>query len=290
MTRYGYIGLGDMGSAMAENLIANSDTVTVYDINPKAVDTAVSLGAHAAANPAEVAAASDVLSICVPAAEHISAVLEGPDGISDGAHEGLTILIHSTVLPDTIIDARTRAADWGVQVFDVCVAGGATQARIGAQTVLVGGLEEIPADALDLINIYADEIIPAGPIGSGAALKIAVNVMTYAQFAAATTSHDLMTSTGGDPKALFKAWKHMGQLGALTEQFSLLLDIPSEHFTGEFKEKMLTQVGISQKDLSLAMDIGWPRDGMIEFLQGIHDAMPNVYNSYTVETESGENP
>ena len=217
-------------------------------------------------------------------------MFEGPDGISGGAHEGLTILIHSTVLPDTIIDARTRAADWGVQVFDVCVAGGATQARIGAQTVLVGGLEEIPADALGLINIYADEIIPAGPIGSGAALKIAVNVMTYAQFAAATTSHDLMTSTGGDPKALFKAWKHMGQLGALTEQFSLLLDIPSEHFTGEFKEKMLTQVGISQKDLSLAMDIGWPRDGMIEFLQGIHDAMPNVYNSYTVETESGENP
>ena len=155
---------------------------------------------------------------------------------------------------------------------------------------LVGGLEEIPADALGLINIYADEIIPAGPIGSGAALKIAVNVMTYAQFAAATTSHDLMTSTGGDPKALFKAWKHMGQLGALTEQFSLLLDIPSEHFTGEFKEKMLTQVGISQKDLSHAMDNGWRRDGMIQFLQGIHDAMPNVYNSYTVETESGENP
>ena len=53
---------------------------------------------------------------------------------------------------------------------------------------------------------------------------------------------------------------------------------------------MLTQVGISQKDLSLAMDIGWPRDGMIGFLQGIHDAMPNVYNAYTVETESGENP
>ncbi len=144
MTRYGYIGLGDMGSAMAENLIRNnSDTVTVFDINPQAVETAVSLGAHAVTNPAEVAAASDVLSICVPAAEHISAVLEGTDGICDGAHDGLTILIHSTVLPDTIIDARNLAADWGVQVFDVCVAGGAVQARIGAQTVLVGGLEEI---------------------------------------------------------------------------------------------------------------------------------------------------
>ena len=46
---------------------------------------------------------------------------------------------------------------------------------------------------------------------------------------------------------------------------------------------MMTQVGISQKDLSLAMDLGWPRAGMIEFLQGIHDAMPNVYNPYEVE-------
>ena len=61
--------------------------------------------------------------------------------------------------------------------------------------------------------------------------------MTYAQFAAATTAHDLMTTTGGNPQALFKAWKHMGQLGTLTEQFSLLLDIPSEHFVGDFKEK-----------------------------------------------------
>ena len=75
----------------------------------------------------------------------------------------------------------------------------------------------------------------------------------------------------------------MGQLGTLTEQFSLLLDIPSEHFVGDFKEKMMTQVGISQKDLSLAMDLGWPRAGMIEFLPGIHDAMPNVYNPYEVE-------
>ncbi len=285
MARYGYIGLGDMGSAMAENLIRNSEAVTVYDINPKAVEVAVALGAKAAVNPADVASQSDVISICVPAAEHITQVFEGEGGLHEGAHENLTILIHSTVLPDTVIEARSLAAEWGSEVFDACVAGGAVQARTGSQTVLVGGLEEMPVDAVALLNIYADEIITAGPVGSGAALKIAVNVMTYAQFAAATTSHDLMTSTGGDPQALFKAWKHMGQLGTITEQFSLLLDIPSEHFTGEFKEKMLTQVGISQKDLSLAMDIGWPRDGMQEFLQAIHDAMPNVYNAYNVETQ-----
>ena len=283
MTRYGYIGLGDMGSAMAENLIRNSSDVTVYDINPEAVQEAVQHGATAATSPADVAQQSDVISICVPADEHIAQVLTGPEGIIEAAHENRVILIHSTVLPDTIVNAKNTMSEHNVKVFDVCVAGGATQARIGAQTVLVGGMDEMPVTAKEVIKIYADEIIEAGPIGSGAALKIAVNVMTYAQFAAATTAHDLMTTTGGNPQALFKAWKHMGQLGTLTEQFSLLLDIPSEHFVGDFKEKMMTQVGISQKDLSLAMDLGWPRTGMIEFLQGIHDAMPNVYNPYEVE-------
>ena len=254
-----------------------------YDINPEAVQESVQHGATAATSPADVAQQSDVISICVPADEHITQVLTGPEGVIEAANENLVILIHSTVLPDTIVNAKNTMSEHNVQVFDVCVAGGATQARIGAQTVLVGGMDEMPVTAKEVIKIYADEIIEAGPIGSGAALKIAVNVMTYAQFAAATTAHDLMTTTGGNPQALFKAWKHMGQLGTLTEQFSLLLDIPSEHFVGDFKEKMMTQVGISQKDLSLAMDLGWPRTGMIEFLQGIHDAMPNVYNAYEIE-------
>ena len=60
-------------------------------------------------------------------------------------------------------------SEHNVQVFDVCVAGGATQSRIGAQTVLVGGMDEMPVTAKEVIKIYADEIIEAGPIGSGAA-------------------------------------------------------------------------------------------------------------------------
>ena len=128
MTRYGYIGLGDMGSAMAENLIRNSSDVTVYDINPEAVQEAVQHGATAATSPADVAQQSDVISICVPADEHIAQVLTGPEGIIEAAHENLVILIHSTVLPDTIVNAKNTMSEHNVQVFDVCVAGGATQA------------------------------------------------------------------------------------------------------------------------------------------------------------------
>lgn len=281
MTTYGYIGLGTMGSAMAENLISSGTPVFVYDINANAVASAVQQGATEAASPAEVAAVSDVVSICVPASEHIESVMTGPGGIvesvAEGKHDGLHIVIHSTVHPDTMMWARDTAAEWGVPLFDACVAGGADNARAGTQMVLAGGVDEMPDVVSELLAIYARTIVAAGPVGAGAAMKIAFNLMTYAQFAAAATSHDLLTSAGGNPKELLAAWKDAGQLGVLTEQFAGLLGVPAEHISGDFRSMLETQVGISQKDLSLAMALGQSRPGTDEFIRTIHDAMPEIY-------------
>ena len=287
MTGYGYIGLGMMGSAMAENLIRRGGgSVTVHDLDPAAVDAAVSLGAEAGASAAEVAGASDVVSVCVPAAAHIEAVLSGPGGIAEGAHDGLCVLIHSTVHPDTVLAARAAATDWGVAVFDASVAGGAGNAREGNLTVLAGGLADMPAAAREVLDVYAGTLIDAGPVGAGAALKIAVNVMTYAQFAAAATAHDMVASTGGEPAALLESWRSMGQLGALTEQYCALLDIPAEHIRGELRTMLETQAGIATKDLSLALEVGRTRPAAGAFLDALGRVMPAVYNVHDDNEES----
>ena len=287
MSRFGYVGLGMMGSAMAENLIRRGGApVTVHDIDPAAVEAAAALGAEAVASPAEVARASDVVSICVPAAAHIEAVLSGPGGITEGVHDRLSVLIHSTVHPDTVLAARDEAAEWGVPVFDACVAGGADNARAGSLTVLAGGLDDMPAAAREVLDIYAGTLIDAGPVGSGAALKIAVNVMTYAQFAAAAASHDMVAGTGGEPAALLEAWRSMGQLGALTEQYCALLEIPREHIRGELRTMLETQAGIAAKDLSLALELGGTRPGASAVLEAVRSAMPAVYNVHEDTEES----
>ena len=287
MTRYGYIGLGTMGSAMADNLIRHGGRpVTVHDIDPAAVEAAVSLGAAPGSSAAEVTRASDVVSVCVPAAAHIEAVLSEPGGIAEGAHDGLSVLIHSTVHPDTVLAARDTAAEWGVAVFDACVAGGADNARGGSLTVLAGGLADMPATARELLDVYAGKIIDAGPVGAGAALKIAINVMTYAQFAAAAAAHDMVTSTGGEPAALLEAWRSMGQLGTLTEQYCALLEIPTEHIRGELRTMLETQAGIAEKDLSLALELGRTRTGAATVLEALRVAMPAVYNVQEASEES----
>ena len=286
MSRYGYIGLGMMGSAMAENLIRRGGgSVTVHDLEPAAVDAAVSLGAEAGTDAAAVARASDVVSVCVPAAAHIEAVLSGPGGIAEGAHGGLCVLVHSTVHPETVLAARDTAAQWGVAVFDACVAGGADNARAGDQTVLVGGLADMPPPARRLLEVYAGKLIDAGPVGAGAALKIAINVMTYAQFAAAGAAHDMVASTGGEAGALLEAWRFMGQLGVLTEQYCALLEIPAQHIRGELRTMLETQASIAEKDLSLAMELGRTRPGAAAVLEAVRAAMPAVYNVHEVYEE-----
>ena len=311
MSRYGYIGLGMMGSAMVENLIETGAEVTVCDVDPAAVDAAVALGAAAAASPAEVAAASDVVSVCVPASEHIDQVLdgpgglaegvggspgelaaenregpgglaaenpEGPGGLAEGSRGGPAILVHSTVHPDTIRAARRRAAAWGAPLFDACVAGGAASARTGDLILLAGGLGEMPGPARALLDVYAAHVIDAGPVGAGAALKIAVNVMTYAQFAAAATAHDLMGAQGADPALLTEAWRAMGQLGSLTEQYQALVGLRPEQITGDFRESLQALAGIGRKDLALALELGPTRPGAAAVLEALHGAMDAVYN------------
>jgi len=280
MTVHGYIGLGMMGSAMCERLARSGAAVLAHDLNPAAVDAAVERGATAAGSTEEVAEQADIISTCVPAAAHLDAVI---DELATVGRAGQILLIHSTVHPDTIRAAQTRVAAWEGLVFDAAVAGGDEAARQGELAIFAGGLTDAPPIVAEVLDIYGSKVIDAGPIGSGAALKIAVNVMTYAQFTAAAIAHDGVANTGGDPTALLEAWRHTGMLGALTEQWAGLLGIGPEHVTGEFRTMLETQVGIATKDLELAMTLGDPAAGPVAVVDAIRALMPAVYRTITME-------
>jgi 3-hydroxyisobutyrate dehydrogenase-like beta-hydroxyacid dehydrogenase len=124
--RVGYVGLGQMGSAMAGRLLETGVQLIVFDLNPETMAEAVGLGAEPAGSTAEVAAFADVVSICVPDAHHVSSVL---DGLGEGAVVGLPVLVHSTIHPDAVAACRMQAALWGGVLHDVCVAGGPLRPR-----------------------------------------------------------------------------------------------------------------------------------------------------------------
>ncbi len=284
--RYGYIGLGQMGASMAECVLSTGAALTVFDLDERAVVAAVERGATAADSCAAVAAASDIVSVCVPAAPHVEAVMSGPDGIGDGAHDGLVVLIHSTVHPDTMVAARNTAAPWGVAVHDVCVAGGWDAAAAGDLTLFVGGADEMTPGVRDLLGVYGSNVIAAGPVGSGAALKVGCNVMTFAQHAAISAAFDLVTGAGADTDALIEAWRHLGVLGTSVAPFAGGMSLRDEDITGDIRDLLVKMVAIAQKDLELALALGENgRLGPSPVVTAIHDAMPVIYR--IAEPEKG---
>ena len=272
----GFVGLGQMGSAMVERLLDVGVPVTVFDLDPVAVEALVAAGASAAASGAELAAAADVVSICVPDAHHVEAVLDDLASGGAGRDEPSTVLVHSTIHPDDMASARERAATWGGDLHDVCVAGGVVTARAGELVLFVGGRDDLAPAAGALLDHYGSHVIAAGPVGAGAAMKLAFNVMTYAQFAASAAALGMAEGAEVDTDALVGAWRHVGQLGVLTERFLPILDLPSGYLVGSNRDRMQATTDIACKDLRLAADLcvdGYLR-GMVEALERV---MPEVF-------------
>lgn len=277
MSAVGYIGLGQMGAAMATRLLDVRGELVAFDLAPEPLAAVAERGARLAGSPADVARHCEVVSICVPAAQHVDAVLFGDEGIVS-AGRPCTVLVHSTVHPHTITGARDRAVDQGVSVFDACVAGGGAAAATGDLVIFSGGWAELPGEARDLLQVYGSKVIDAGRVGAGAALKIAVNVMTYAQQAAAAAAFSLVEVDGGDPAALVEAWRHTGQLGRLTEQFLPMLSIDPADVTGDFRRYIEGTVGIARKDLDLALELGEQTvGGPSALIAAVRDALPEVF-------------
>ncbi len=276
MTNYGYVGLGMMGSAMTEHLLSTGASVTVFDLDPATVEVAVDQGATAATSPAAVAQQSDIVSVCVPAAHHVEAVVTGDAGIIHGAHDGLTVLIHSTVHPDTITSARDAVADAGVSVFDVSVAGGKDAAKAGELALFVGGLEEMNAEAQALLDIYGTKVISGGGVGTGAAVKIGVNIMTYMQQAAARIAFLLVEQHDTATEGLVDAWKHTGQLGKLTEQFLGLLELPQEFIDEHLRTSLEGTSGLAVKDTELALQLGTLDPELTALLESLAAAQSSI--------------
>lgn len=254
--RVGYIGLGDMGKPMASHLVPAGFETTVFDLAEAPMQALVAGGAKAAANPREVAMRSELLCICVPADAHVRAVLTGQDGALEGTAPGTVIAIHSTVLPETIEEMAKAAAEKGCSLVDACVTGGAHGAEAGELTFLVGGDDASLEKLRPVLDASSKAIIHAGPLGSGAKLKLAVNVLTYIQWAAAFESYSLARESGLDPELFIEATRSNGQLTEMQERYLALHKMPSEAAESDaFQRNVRMQMHTAEKDLAHALEL-----------------------------------
>lgn len=252
--RAGFIGLGSIGRPMARRLCAAGLSTTVFDLVVGAVDELVAAGAHAAESPRAVAAASDVVGICVRDDAEVDAVVRGDDGLLAGARPGTLIAIHSTIQPRTVRALGEAARARGVGVVDACVTGGPTGAEQGRLTYMVGGEAADVERCRPYFETAARTIVHTGALGTGAATKLCNNLMTYLGFLAAFEATTLARESGLSIEAFEQVTRSNGNLTDQMQAFLMLHRLPDEQRREPgFQQMLRGYTTLAEKDLAVTL-------------------------------------
>jgi 3-hydroxyisobutyrate dehydrogenase-like beta-hydroxyacid dehydrogenase len=158
--------------------------------------------AEIADTPAELAARSDLVAICVFDDSGVDEVLHGDAGVLAGIQPGAVVVVHSTVHPDTVRRYAEEAAERGIELLDAPVSGGGAAAAAGRLVVMVGGTPEAFERCEAVLQTFGDPVVHVGPLGAGQLAKLVNNVMFAAHLRLASDAAGLARSFGLDPLQL----------------------------------------------------------------------------------------
>jgi 3-hydroxyisobutyrate dehydrogenase-like beta-hydroxyacid dehydrogenase len=200
----GFIGLGRMGKPMAINILKAGFGLTVYDSVKEPVRELTKLGANAARSSEEIAEKVDLVSIAMVDDAQVEEVFSGDRGLVKGLRPGNVVAIHSTVYPETVRKLAKLAEAKGAQVIDAPVSGGETGAREKSLCYMVGGELALLERCREVFSTSASDILHLGALGSGAAAKMGVQVVTCINMLAAHEAELLAERSDLDFAALQK--------------------------------------------------------------------------------------
>ena len=188
-----------MGSAMARRLAGQGFQLVLYNRTPeRARSLASELSAEVALSPAAAAGWADVMITMVADDDALREVCLGDDGIMAGATPDSVTVQTSTVLPDTVRELGSEFAQRGLGFLDSPVSGSTTTAASGELSFMVGGAAEDLARARPVLEALGKRIFELGEVGSGAAVKLAVNDVIMALDVALAEALVLAETAGVD--------------------------------------------------------------------------------------------
>jgi 3-hydroxyisobutyrate dehydrogenase-like beta-hydroxyacid dehydrogenase len=175
--KLGFIGLGNMGSRIAQRLLDHGYELFVYDLDPAKAEAIAADGASVGRNILELTGSVDVLLSCLTNDEAVQDVYIGTEGVFAGARPGTVVLEMSTISPESSRELHRVGARGGVELMDVAISGSTPAAELGILTLLVGGNRELFRAAKPIFQAVAKQYFYLGDSGSGTAMKLVVNTL-----------------------------------------------------------------------------------------------------------------
>ena len=205
MEQIGVVGLGTMGGAMAANLVRAGFPVAAWNRTAGRTGALDELGVTFAASPAALAAAVDVVLVCVSDTPDVEAVLFGADGVAAGAAPGALVIDCSTIDPAASRGFAARLAAQGIGFVDAPVTGGSEGARNATLAILVGGEPADVERARPILAAIGRTITHFGPVGAGQAAKAVNQVILAGTYLGVAEGLVLAMKSGLDPEQVVAA-------------------------------------------------------------------------------------
>jgi 3-hydroxyisobutyrate dehydrogenase len=197
--RIGIPGTGHMGRAIAERLMECGHDVHVWNRTAQKTAPLVEIGAKRVETPKDLADAVDVVITALTDAAALDAVFDGPSGLLAGGIDSKLFIEMSTVRPETQVKLADRVRGAGGAYLECAVSGSVGPARQGKLIGLVGGADEDVARARPVLDRLCRRVEHIGPVGSGASVKLAVNLPLALYFQTLGEAYSLCRHVGRDP-------------------------------------------------------------------------------------------
>jgi 3-hydroxyisobutyrate dehydrogenase len=251
--RVAFVGLGHMGSHMCRNLTTAGHEVAAYDLDRRAVRTAVRTGARGAQSLPDCLAGAEVLITSLPGPPQVRSVLCGPDGAiarMGAGGTGSLVIDMSTSSREVGREILSAARAARIDFVDAPVAGQTIRAESGTLSIYAGGSKKAFARSLPILEAVGDpmQIFHLGPSGSGYAVKLLLNLMWFMHAVATAEALTVGVRAGVDLETLHTALVHSpANSGFLERDVRMVLD--RGDYDEGFAMKLVT------KDLGLAVDL-----------------------------------
>jgi 3-hydroxyisobutyrate dehydrogenase len=251
MANVGFIGVGNMGSGMAANLVKAGHSVVAFDLSEAALEKAVSNGCTRAGSTGDCIEGSDALITMLPSGAHVLAVYEKE--VFKWAKPGMLLMDCSTIDVKTARVVIEKATENKLLMVDAPVSGGVGGADAGTLTFMVGGSAEAYAMAEPILTKMGKTIVHAGDAGAGQAAKICNNMLLGITMIGTCEAFSLAQKLGLDLQKFYDiSSKSSGQSWSMTSYCPVPGPVPSAPSNRDYEGGFATALML--KDLKLAMD------------------------------------
>ncbi len=197
MKKVGFVGLGDMGLAMAQNILKAGFPLVGFDLRDARLQALEQAGGQRVGSCREVGTKADTVFVMVLNGRQVQQVIAGPDGLLDGLRPGATIIVSATITPLEMKAAAEAAQAKGMHVIDTPVSGGLAGASAGTLTLMTAAPTDVLAAQRDVLEAVAGQIFHVGEeIGAGQTVKASLQALIGTSFVAVFEALVLAAKSG----------------------------------------------------------------------------------------------